>query len=61
MTELLRDPPIMSVAEFRKITGSATAAMTDEQVEQYIAELDLVAQLYVASKKTGGTPMEQPS
>lgn len=61
MSELLREPPIMSVTEFRKITGAVTSAMTDEQVEKYIAELDLVAQLYVASKKTGGTPMEQPS
>lgn len=61
MSDLLREPPIMSVAEFRKITGVATSAMSDEQIERYIAELDLAAQLFVASKKTGGTPMEQLS
>lgn len=58
MSNLLREPLIMSVAEFRKLTGAATAHMPDEQIEQYIAQLDFIAQLFVEGIKRKGEPMK---
>lgn len=58
MSNLLREPLIMSVMEFRKLTGAATAHMSDEQIEQYIAQLDFIAQLFVEDIKRKGEPMK---
>lgn len=59
MSDLLRDPLIMSVKEFRKLTGKDTAHLSDEDVERYISNLDFIAQMFVASKKSGGKPMSK--
>lgn len=61
MSELLRSTPIMSVAEFRKVTGTATAHMSDSEIEKHIGELDLVAQLFVVKMKKKIMPMKQNS
>lgn len=61
MSSLLGEPLIMSVADFRKLTGAETAHLSDEQIAQVINQLDVVAQIYISSIKPGETPMEQTS
>lgn len=58
MSELLQNPPIMTVGEFRNLTGNATLHMSDEEIQEHIAELDILAQLFVAKKKAEVSPMK---
>lgn len=59
MSDLLRDPLIMTVKEFRKLTGKDTAHISDENIERYISQLDFMAQMFIAKKKLGGKPMSK--
>lgn len=47
MSGLMRDPLPISVSEFRKVTGKATAAFSDKQIEEFIVQLDFMAELFV--------------
>lgn len=53
MSKLIRDPLIISVSEFRKLTGKMTDGYTDEEVEQYIIQLDFMAELFIKQKLGG--------
>ncbi len=52
MSELLRDPLIMSVGEFRKLTGEATDRFNDEQVVRLIIQLNFIAELFIEGINT---------
>jgi hypothetical protein len=45
--------PIISVEEFRRLTGLASESYSDEQIEELILQLDFIARLYIKSKKQG--------
>lgn len=39
--------PIMTIKEFRRLTGEATAHLGDDEVAQSIQQLDFLAEMYV--------------
>lgn len=45
----LADTQIMSVGDFRKLTGKATSSLSDTQVKEIIQQLDFLAELYFKS------------
>jgi len=49
----MQEESIISVEEFRRLTGFASNEYSDEQIEELIIQLDFVAQLYIKSKKQG--------
>lgn len=57
MSQLLTDPKTetMSVCEFRKLTGSATSHLSDEQVKKAVQELALMAELYFKGASVGSS------
>jgi hypothetical protein len=58
MSDINRDPEIMTVKELRKLTGKATEHYTDEQLEEQIKGLDFLANLFI--KKMKGGSNEKP-
>lgn len=46
---------IITIEEFRSLTGFASAELSDEQVVEVIRQLDIMAQIYIkqVSKKSG--------
>ncbi len=59
MSELLETPLIMSISEFRKITGKPTECFSDDQVAEFITQLDFMAELFVKNIRKEQPPMEQ--
>lgn len=44
---------IISIKDFRTITGEATAHFTDEQVVEIIRQLDILAQMHIKNMRAG--------
>jgi len=59
MSTLLETPLIISVAEFRKLTGKATDRFSDEQVTEFITQLDFMAEMFVKTRRKGQPSMKQ--
>ncbi len=49
--QLLTEASIMSVNEFRKLTGKATVDYSDAQVKEIIQQLNFLAELYFKNTK----------
>lgn len=53
MKDLITQPPIMSISEMRKIANEAVKGCldgkSDTNIEQFITELDFLAQLFLES------------
>jgi hypothetical protein len=45
----MNEQQIMTVKEFRSLTGKATAHFSDEQIAELIRQLDFLAGMYVKS------------
>lgn len=43
----MNEQQVMSIKEFRSLTGEATAHLSDEEVIESIKHLDLMAEMYV--------------
>jgi hypothetical protein len=43
----MNEQQIMTVKEFRSLTGKATAHFSDEQIAELIRQLDFIAGMYV--------------
>lgn len=50
----MNEQQIMTVREFRSLTGDATAHFTDKQVEEIIQQLDFLAEMYVKQVRQEG-------
>ena len=55
----MNDQLIITIGEFRKLTGKATEQFTDEQITELIMQLDFMAELFVKSIRKEQTPMKQ--
>jgi len=51
MGELLKPEPIMTVKRLRQLAGKEVAHFSDEQLEEAIAHLDFLAELFIQRKK----------
>lgn len=49
----MNEQPIISVEEFRKLTGFASESFSDDEITELIMRLDFMAQLYINSQKLG--------
>lgn len=63
MSDILPPSPIMTVADFRKVTGKETECFSDKQVAEIIQQLDFMAELFIKRAKAGKEqpPMQQTS
>lgn len=50
MSELIRDPLIITVSEFRKMVGKEAEQYSDEQISKLIVQLDFIAELFIKGK-----------
>ncbi len=48
----MQDETIISIKEFRKFAGKEAERFSDEEVLELINQLDILAQLYINSRKT---------
>lgn len=51
MSELLQPEPIMTVKRLRQLAGKDVAHLSDEQLEEAIAHLDFMAELFIEREK----------
>lgn len=47
----MNEQSIISVEEFRKLTGFASEQFSDEQITELIIQLDFMAQLFIKNKE----------
>jgi hypothetical protein len=47
------DKLIISIQDFRRLTGDETAHFTDKQCEEAIQQLDIIAEMYVKQAIAG--------
>lgn len=47
----MNEQPIISIEEFRKLTGFASKSFSDEEITELIIQLDFMAQLFIKSKE----------
>lgn len=59
----MEEPTIISINEFRKLTGFASATLSDSQVVELIRRLDTMAQIYIrhTAEKSGKDSDDDPT
>lgn len=59
LASVMNDQLIISIKEFRKLTGRATQQFSDEQITEFITQLDFIAELFVKRVRKDQPPMKQ--